>query len=110
MPSPEELARQKIDKLLTDCGWILQNRSTINLSAGSGVAVREALLRLSVRNGIIVTEGLVVPVHSSVSSWSGRLFAGAQGWKIASCLNSESLRERESTREGRLQVKKADGV
>ena len=33
MPSPEELAREKIDPLLQQCGWILQNRSTINLSA-----------------------------------------------------------------------------
>src|SRR5437016_5304270 len=45
MPRPEELAREKIDKLLTECGWILQNRSTINLSAGQGIAIREALLK-----------------------------------------------------------------
>src|SRR5947208_2083826 len=45
MRSPEELAREKIDKLLTECGWILQNRSTINLSAGQGIAIREALLK-----------------------------------------------------------------
>jgi hypothetical protein len=45
MPSPEELAREKIDKLLTDCCWILQNRSTINLSASRGVALRKALLK-----------------------------------------------------------------
>ena len=45
MQSPEELAREKIDKLLTDCGWIIQNRSTINISAGRGVAIREALLK-----------------------------------------------------------------
>jgi type I restriction enzyme R subunit len=45
MPSPEELARQKIDALLSQCGWILQNRSTINLSAGRGIAIREALLK-----------------------------------------------------------------
>src|SRR5438477_4348288 len=45
MPSPEELAREKIDKLLTECGWILQNRSTINLSEGQGIAIREALLK-----------------------------------------------------------------
>src|SRR2546427_735237 len=45
MPSPEELAREKIDKLLTECGWVLQNRSTINLSAGQGIAIREALLK-----------------------------------------------------------------
>jgi type I restriction enzyme R subunit len=45
MSSPEELAREKIDKVLTDCGWILQNRSSINLSAGRGIAIREGLLK-----------------------------------------------------------------
>src|SRR5436305_1217461 len=45
MASPEELAREKIDKVLKECGWILQNRSTINLSAGQGIAIREALLK-----------------------------------------------------------------
>src|SRR5205814_10526826 len=45
MPSLEELAREKIDKLLTECGRSLQNRSTINLSAGQGIAIREALLK-----------------------------------------------------------------
>src|SRR5438034_7498797 len=45
MQSPEELAREKIDKLLAECGWTIQNRSTINLSAARGVALREALLK-----------------------------------------------------------------
>src|SRR5438552_13751527 len=45
MQSPEELAREKIDKLLTECGWIIQNRSAINLSAGRGIGIREALLK-----------------------------------------------------------------
>jgi N-6 DNA methylase len=39
MPSPEELARENIDALLTKCGWIIQNRRTINLSAGRGIAI-----------------------------------------------------------------------
>src|SRR5213595_3473658 len=43
--SPEELAREQIDKLLIECGWEIQNRSTINLSAGQGIAIREALLQ-----------------------------------------------------------------
>src|SRR5438094_2977430 len=46
MPTPEELAREKIDKLLTDCGWTIQNRRTINLSVARGVAIREALLKV----------------------------------------------------------------
>src|SRR5438552_6615217 len=37
MRSPEELAREKIDALLEQCRWILQNRSTIDLSAGRGI-------------------------------------------------------------------------
>src|SRR6266436_4217296 len=45
MSSPEELAREKIDPLLEQCGWVLQNRSTINLSASHGIAIREALLK-----------------------------------------------------------------
>src|SRR6266404_9242838 len=45
MPSPEELAREKIDALLTQCGWTIQNRSTINFSAARGIAIREALLK-----------------------------------------------------------------
>ena len=45
MPSPEELARENIDKLLTACDWKVQDRKSINLSAAQGVAVREALLK-----------------------------------------------------------------
>ena len=39
MQYPEKLAREKIDALLRQCGWILQNRSTIDLSAGGGIAI-----------------------------------------------------------------------
>jgi type I restriction enzyme R subunit len=45
MPSPEELARQNIDALLKQCGWIIQKRSEINLSAGRGIAITEGLLK-----------------------------------------------------------------
>jgi type I restriction enzyme R subunit len=45
MASPEERAREKIDNLLVQCGWTIQNRRTINLDAADGVAIREALLK-----------------------------------------------------------------
>ena len=38
MQSPEELTHEKIDKLLTECGWILQNGSTVNLDGAQNVA------------------------------------------------------------------------
>lgn len=38
---PEEKARQKIDHLLIEAGWNVQDRNELNLDAGVGVAVRE---------------------------------------------------------------------
>jgi type I restriction enzyme R subunit len=63
MPSPEELAREKIDVLLTNCGWLLQNRNTINLSAARGIAPREA--RLKDRDEI----ELVFPLQREMEFW-----------------------------------------
>ncbi|PZR74706.1 MAG: helicase, partial [Chthoniobacterales bacterium] len=44
MPTPEELARQNIDALLNQCGWIIQDHKKLDLSAGKGIAVREVRL------------------------------------------------------------------
>ncbi len=41
MPTPEELARQKIDALLEQCGWAVQDKGAANLAASRGVALRE---------------------------------------------------------------------
>jgi type I restriction enzyme R subunit len=38
---PEDRARSAIDARLVACGWLVQSRDEMNLSAGSGVAVRE---------------------------------------------------------------------
>lgn len=39
--NPEQLARDNIDSQLIACGWLVQHKKAINLSAGVGVAVRE---------------------------------------------------------------------
>jgi type I restriction enzyme R subunit len=39
--TPEQRARQTIDALLGRCGWEVQDKSAVNLSAGRGVAVSE---------------------------------------------------------------------
>ena len=39
--NPEQAARDKIDRQLLACGWVVQNKTTINLKAAVGVAVRE---------------------------------------------------------------------
>jgi type I restriction enzyme, R subunit len=40
-PTPEQLARAKIDQLLDAAGWTLQNNTDFNRNAAEGVAVRE---------------------------------------------------------------------
>ncbi len=43
--TPEQKARQKIDRQLEQCGWLVQDYRSIDLSAGPGVAVREFPLK-----------------------------------------------------------------
>jgi len=39
--SPEARARENIDQLLADAGWVVQSREDVELTAGRGVAIRE---------------------------------------------------------------------
>jgi hypothetical protein len=39
--NPEQQARDRIDKLLQDAGWSVQDKDKINLGASLGVAIRE---------------------------------------------------------------------
>lgn len=39
--NPEQKARDHIDRLLIECGWLVQSKSKLNLAAGSGIAVTE---------------------------------------------------------------------
>jgi hypothetical protein len=50
MTTPEARARRNIDALLADCGWVVQDRSALNLHAGRGVAVPNHF------NGIVIID------------------------------------------------------
>ena len=39
--NPEQIARDKIDVMLQEAGWLVQSKKKGNLSAGKGIAVRE---------------------------------------------------------------------
>jgi len=39
--NPEQIARDKIDAMLRDAGWIVQSKKTADLNASRGVAIRE---------------------------------------------------------------------
>src|SRR5437867_2032650 len=57
-------ARQQIDEVLSQAGWIVQNRDQTNLRAGPGVAVRE--FKLAAGHGyadyLLFVEGKAVGV------------------------------------------------
>ena len=40
MPTPGNQARETIDSLLTQAGWIIQDPNQIILSAGRGIVIR----------------------------------------------------------------------
>ena len=58
--TPEEKARQQIDALLGQCGWSIQHCSQINLSAGSGGAIREASLKTGEADYLLFAYGKAI--------------------------------------------------
>lgn len=42
---PEQVARDNIDRMLVDAGWLVQDYKALNLGAGQGIAVREVTLK-----------------------------------------------------------------
>jgi type I restriction enzyme, R subunit len=39
--TPEQIARDKIDALLEESGWVIQSAKKVDFHAGLGIAVRE---------------------------------------------------------------------
>ena len=60
MPTPEELARQKIDDLLAKCGWVVQARSQINLAAAPGIALCELTFKTGEPDYTLFVDGKAI--------------------------------------------------
>ncbi len=60
--NPEQIAQDQIDKQLSDCGWLIQDKSKINLHAGLGVAVREYLTDVGPADYVLFVSGKPVGV------------------------------------------------
>jgi type I restriction enzyme, R subunit len=45
MPTPEDRARENIDRLLTQAGWAVRDQSDANILAYRGVAIRNFTLK-----------------------------------------------------------------
>jgi type I restriction enzyme R subunit len=60
--NPEQIARDNIDKQLIECGWVIQNKKQINLSAGLGVAVTEYQTEIGPADYVLFVDGKPVGV------------------------------------------------
>ena len=60
--TPEQLARQNIDQMLSGSGWDVQNFADMNITASLGVAVREFPLKTGPADYCLYISGKVAGV------------------------------------------------
>src|SRR5438874_1572996 len=58
--TPEEKAREQIDRQLRACGWLIQDRSEINVHACRGVAIREGALKTGEADYLLFGDGKAI--------------------------------------------------
>jgi len=73
--NPEQIARDQIDKQLSDCGWIIQNKAKINLHAGLGVAVREYQTDVGPADYVLFVGGKPVGIIEAKREEEGQKFS-----------------------------------
>ena len=68
--TPEQAARDKIDRMLFDSGWIVQDKTKIDFSASLGIAVREYQTDVGPVDYVL----FVALLHDSTAARVGALF------------------------------------
>jgi len=53
---PEQAARQTIDAMLADAGWVVQSYNDLNLGVGHGVAIREYPLKTGFADYLLIVD------------------------------------------------------
>ena len=69
--NPEQLARDHIDQLLISCGWVIQDKTKVNLSASLGIAVREYLTDVGPMDYVLFVDKKPVGVIEAKRSEEG---------------------------------------
>jgi type I site-specific restriction endonuclease len=60
--APEAKARERIDRALQQCGWLVQDRLELNISAGPGITVRESATEVGEADYLLYAHGKVIGV------------------------------------------------
>ena len=72
--NPEQIARDKIDALLAEAGWVVQRPNEINFGASLGVAVREFQTDVGpVDYALFVNQKAVGVIEAKPENWGHRI-------------------------------------
>lgn len=72
--TPEQKARDNIDELLSQAGWLVQDKKTINLTASLGVAVREYQTDVGPADYVLfVNKKAVGVIEAKPEEWGHRI-------------------------------------
>jgi len=72
--TPEQIARDNIDRQLIACGWVVQDKRVLNLSLGIGIAVREYQTDVGPADYVLFVEGKPVGVIEAKREEEGEAF------------------------------------
>jgi type I restriction enzyme R subunit len=70
--TPEQTARQHIDSMLTQAGWVVQDFKEMNSYASLGVAVREFRLKTGPADYMLYADGKAIGVVEAKPERQGR--------------------------------------
>ena len=72
--NPEQKARDQIDSLLKQAGWVVQDKKKINFSASTGIAVREYQTDVGPADYVLFVDKQAVGViEAKPESWGEKL-------------------------------------
>jgi type I restriction enzyme, R subunit len=77
--TPEQKAREEIDRKLVDAGWVIQDMKQLNLGAGLGVAVREYPTDTGPADYVLFVNRNAVGVIEAKKNEAGQNITAAEG-------------------------------
>jgi type I restriction enzyme R subunit len=77
--TPEQKAREEIDRKLVDAGWVIQDMKQLNLGAGVGVAVREYPTDTGPADYVLFVNRNAVGVIEAKKNEAGQNITAAEG-------------------------------
>ena len=76
--NPEQAARDNVDRLLTDAGWVVQDKKAIDFSAGPGIAVREYQTDIGPADYVLFVDKIAVGVTEAKKEEIGQNLTTAE--------------------------------